>query len=126
MFTITAAAPDEWNAAFERALALTPEADRLARVVHCANLLENGVLDPRGLWVAREDGAILGAQMCVPLAGSACLFWLPASRGDVADALVQAGIDWCRGWQCKIAQALANDAELILAEPLLRGGFRPI
>jgi mycothiol synthase len=126
MFTIATAAPDEWTAALERALAQTPEAARPARIAHCRDLLANGVLDPRGLWVARADGAIIAAQVCVALPGSACLFWLPASKGNVADALVRAVLDWCRGWHCKIAQALASDAELLLAEPLLRHGFRQV
>ncbi len=125
MLTITPADPKDWTAALEQALARTPEADRPAHVAHCRELLANGVLDPHGLWVAREDGVIVAAQMCVPLAGSACLFWLPAC-GDGADALVQAGLDWCRGWNCKLAQALAAEAELVFAEPLLRRGFRPI
>ena len=96
MLTIAPAAPDDWTAALERVLVQTPEVDRPARIVHCRELLVNGVLDPRGLWVAREDGAIIAAQVCVPLPGSACLFWLPAARGDAAAALVQAGLDWCR------------------------------
>lgn len=126
MLTIAPAAPEDWTAALERALAQTPEAGRAARVAHCRELLAHGVLDPRGVLVAREHAAIVAAQVCVPLAGSACLFWLPASRDDVAEALVQAGLDWCRGWHCKLAQALANDAEMCVVDPLLRGGFRPI
>ena len=126
MLTITPAAPEDWTAALDRAFAQTSEAERPARVAHCRNLLANGVLDPRGVWVARSDGAIVATQVCVPLAGSACLFWLPASRGDTANALVQAALDWCRGWHCKLAQALANDAEMVWVDPLLRGGFRPV
>jgi ribosomal protein S18 acetylase RimI-like enzyme len=126
MLTIAPAPPEDWTAALERAFAQTPEADRPARVAQCHALLANGVLDPRGVWAARTDGAIIAAQVCVPLAGAACLFWLPASRGEAADALVRAGLDWCRGWHCKLAQALANDAEMLWTEPLLRSGFRPI
>jgi mycothiol synthase len=118
--------PDDWTAALEQALARVPRAQRRARVRHCLQLLETGVLDPRGVWIARRGNAIVGVQVCAPLAGSACLFWLPAADDDCADSLVQAGLDWSRSIGCKLAQALANPAELPFSEPLVRCGFRPI
>jgi mycothiol synthase len=126
MFTIATATPDEQAATFERALAHLPDADRPGRVEYCLNLLETGIFDPRGLWIARVGSDVAAAQVCVPLAGAACLFWLPAERGAAAEAVAQAGIDWCRSWGCKLAQALARDDELLRAEPLVRRGFRAV
>src|SRR5262249_50436397 len=123
MYVITPAEPHEWAAAIALAVAPTPDAERVA---HCVPLIQKGVLDPPGLFVARANDAIIAAQVCVPLAGSACLFWLPATTGRIAEGLVQAGLDWCRSWGCKIAQAQANDSEMPRAAPLLQRGFRPI
>jgi ribosomal protein S18 acetylase RimI-like enzyme len=118
--------PRDWTEALRQALASVPEPQRSARVEHCRQLLERGVLDPRGVWVAHQSDEIIGVQVCVPLAGSACLFWLPARSDSYTDALVQAGLNWCRSIGCRFAQALAPPEDLPLAEPLLRCGFRPI
>ena len=118
--------PGDWTAALKLALARVSEAQRDARVRHCLQLLEAGVLDPRGVWIAREGDEILGVQICAPLAGSACLFWLPASDDDSTDSLVQAGLDWARSIGCKLAQAMARPDELPFTQPLVRCGFRPI
>lgn len=126
MLTIGHAACEEWTAALERALAHVPAGDRSARVEQCRHLLASGVLEPQGVFVARSEGAIAAAQICVPLAGAACLFWLPAADNPGADASVHAAVAWCRGWQCKIAQALAADTELERIGPLVRNGFRLI
>ncbi|HZZ80278.1 MAG TPA: GNAT family N-acetyltransferase [Gemmataceae bacterium] len=125
MLPITTAKPDEWVAAFEHALALVPEIDRAARVAQCVSLLQSGVFDPQGIFVTREGGRVR-AQVCVPLAGAACLFWLPTTSGPVAEALVQAGLDWCRTRGCKIAQAQAGANEMGRADALIRRGFRAI
>jgi ribosomal protein S18 acetylase RimI-like enzyme len=118
--------PGDWIAVLQHALARVPEAQRDARVRHCLQLLETGVLDSRGVWIARRGGEIVGVQICAPLAGSACLFWLPAADDDCTDSLVQAGLDWARSIGCKLAQALAYPDELHFTEPLVRCGFRPI
>jgi ribosomal protein S18 acetylase RimI-like enzyme len=118
--------PDDWTIALEVALTRVPPEQRPARVQHCLQLLSKGVLDPRGIWVARREKEILGIQVCVPLAGSACLFWLPTADDAVADRLVQAGLDWGRSIGCKIAQAMASPNDLALTKPLLRHGFRAV
>lgn len=117
--------PDAWTAAFEHALQRVPLAQRPARVQHCLELLENGILHPRGIFVAREADAIRGVQVCVPLAGSTCLFWLPAADQDCAEPLVQAGLAWASSIGCKLAQAAVAPEERALAEPLVRCGFVP-
>jgi ribosomal protein S18 acetylase RimI-like enzyme len=122
---IQALRPGDWIPALQLALARVPEAERPSRVHHCQQLLQNGVLDPEGIWVARSAKQIVGVQVCVPLPGAASLFWLPAGDDASVDLVVQAGLRWARKIGCKIAQAIANPAELIGAEPLIRNGFRP-
>jgi mycothiol synthase len=118
--------PDDWTAALDKALVRVPLSERPARVRHCLHLLKTGVLDPRGVWVARIGNDIVGVQVCAPLPGAACLFWLPAADDASADRLVQAGLDWARSIGCKLAQAMANPNERPFTEPLLRCGFRSI
>jgi mycothiol synthase len=118
--------PDDRTAALQQALARVPAAQRDARVRHCLQLLEIGVLDPRGVWIARRGDRIVGVQVCAPLAGSTCLFWLPAGDDDCIDSLVQTGLDWALSIGCKLAQALAHPDELHFTKPLVRCGFRPI
>jgi mycothiol synthase len=124
MTTIASVPPGEWSDVLELALARTPPEHRPARVRHCVQLLQTGVLDPDGIWSTRRGGAIVGVQVCVPVAGASCLFWLPMGEG--ADALVAAGLRWCRVKRCKLAQALVGAADLPLAEPLNRQGFRHV
>jgi ribosomal protein S18 acetylase RimI-like enzyme len=116
--------PEDWSAAMLLALARVPEAERGERAQQCVNLLAAGRLDPRGVWVARDRGKPVGVQVCVPMAGSTCLFWLPTAADDIAARLVQAGLDGCRSLGCKVAQALAHVDEIAHAGPLLRCGFR--
>src|SRR5688500_16536820 len=99
---------DDWIAAMQHALARLPEEVRPARVEHCAQLLANGVLNA---WVARERDKIVAVQVCAPLGGAACLFWLPSSADACADRLVEAALEDCRTQGCKLAQALAKSAE---------------
>src|SRR5262249_21380371 len=69
---------------------------------------------------------VAAAQVCVPLAGAACLFWVPSSGEPFADALVSAALAWSRQRGCKVAQALAHPDDRVLTEPLCRQGFLPI
>lgn len=115
---------DDWTASLEQALMRVPELQRPARVQHCLQLLENGVLNPRGVLVARRGDAIVGVQICAPLAGASCLFWLPAADDDCVDALVQAGLAWSASIGCKLAQAVASPDDLPFAQPLVRHGFQ--
>src|SRR5947209_7374913 len=93
----------DWEAAMTVALDPVPDDSRAAHVAHCVNMLANGTLDPTAIRIARaEDGAILAAQVCVPLAGASCLFWLPAGPDDCAGALVRACLQMCRERGIKI------------------------
>jgi GNAT superfamily N-acetyltransferase len=117
----------DWEAALELALARLDADRRAAQVAQGLRLLAGGTIDPGAVRVARANGgAIIGVQVCVPLAGASCLFWLPSATDDVADALVQACLQECQTRGVKIAQAFIAPAELALAGPLLRQGFRHI
>ena len=127
MIKIEPVQPTDWVAALEHVLVCVPPQERAERLQHCVHLLEEGTLDPRGVWIARDlAGAIIGVQVCVPIAGKTCLFWMPAAAGETADALVRAGVAWCRSIGCKMAQAFVAPEELAAAEPLVRQGFRRI
>ena len=108
----------------ELALARTPDVERPARVRHCVSLLASGVLDPRGVWIARRNQDIVGVQVCVPLAGAACLFWLPRRMRRMPRRSCKRRLCWCRSIGCKIAQCLVVPDEYPLVQPLLRQGFR--
>jgi ribosomal protein S18 acetylase RimI-like enzyme len=118
--------PGESTAVLERALERLPDSERAARVQQCLQLLDDGMLNPHGIWVARDGTDIAGVQVCVPLAGAACLFWLPTGDPACADALVQAGIAWAGSIGCKIAQVMVAPVDRAFIDPLLRHGFRRI
>lgn len=100
-----------------------PAAQRIERIGHGLQMLQLGAIDPRGVFIARQAGGIVAVQVCVALGGASTLFWLPTTEDGVADALVQAGLDWARSNGCKIAQALAGRGDEPLMGPLIRRGF---
>ena len=117
----------DWTAAMSLALARVPPEDRPGRVASALTLLANGTLDASAIQVARDDeGTIAGVQICVPLAGASCLFWLPTAPDEIASALVEASLAMCRTRGIKIAQVFADADELPLTAPLLRQGFRHV
>lgn len=126
MFEIENAPHDDWTVVFGSLVAHLPEADRTARIMHFLDLINRGILDPNGIFVARSEGEIVGTQVCVPLPGAACLFWLPPRNSPAANALIAAGLAWCRTRGCKIAQALARPEERSAAAPFEWAGFRHI
>src|ERR1700692_3532051 len=86
---------DDWPAVLQQTLRRLPESQPLARILRrCLPMLTAGLLDARGIWVARAGINILNVQVCAPLAGAACLFWLPSGDDEWSDRLVQAGLDW--------------------------------
>ena len=77
MKPIESLSPEDWPTALECALGHVPADERHARIDECLHMLANGVLDPRSILVARENGKIVAGQVFVLLRGSACALWLP-------------------------------------------------
>jgi ribosomal protein S18 acetylase RimI-like enzyme len=120
------ARPDDLPAAFSLVFRHLGDEDRLPRVRHALALVENGELDPRGVFVVRDAGGLVGALVCSLVPGAGALIWPPgaaAGRADVEDALVRRGCDWLRGRGARLAQCLLPLAEEPLTGPLLRNGF---
>jgi ribosomal protein S18 acetylase RimI-like enzyme len=105
-----------------------PTDDQDARVANALGLVRAGELDAAGVMVARADDELLGAMICMPVAGASGLVWPPrvipgAARGHIEDELVRFTTAWLRGRGAKLAQALLLPTESALAEPLERNGF---
>lgn len=126
MISIEPLRADNWPALLYSAQAYLPDDKRMECIRQALSLLTTGVLDPRGVFVARANDQIIGVQVCVPLAGKSCLFWPPAAPAELADTLVQAGLAWSRSLGCKLAQAFPGAAESLDVAPLERNGFRRI
>jgi mycothiol synthase len=117
----------DWPSVLPHFLSPPPENAVLESMLRrCLSLLMTARIDPHGVWIARAGERVVGMQVCVPLAGAACLFWLPAGAAEIADQLAAAGVNWARSTGCKIAQATVAIGQHAVAVPLLRCGFRPI
>jgi ribosomal protein S18 acetylase RimI-like enzyme len=122
------ALPEEVVEALRLVFQHLPEPDRVARVGNTLTLICQNELDPRGILVARRRSQLLGAVVCLPLAGAGGLVWPPQVRAEVADpelavSLVRSACAWLREQGAKIAQAILRPEERFLAEPMLRTGF---
>jgi ribosomal protein S18 acetylase RimI-like enzyme len=106
-------------------------AEREARISNALRFLRQGELDPAGIIVVRGDTGLLGAMVCVPVAGASALVWPPQAvpgsrRRQVEDLLLSYAVAWLRRRGAKLAQALLSTSEIGLAEPLERNGFAHI
>jgi RimJ/RimL family protein N-acetyltransferase len=120
------ARPDDLPAAFSLIFGHLRDDERGARVAHALALVEQGLLDARGVFVVPGAGALV----CTLVPGAGALVWPPATVGaarpDVEDALVRRAGDWLRGQGACLAQCLLPPAEEGLAAPLVRNGFARI
>jgi mycothiol synthase len=128
-WTIAAAAPQEWRAAFELALERVPEAERAARVLNALTLLAAGELEADGVLVARTARGLVGVQVAVPLRGAGGLVWLPRvaaafAETALAEQLTRQALAWLRRRGARFAQALVDPQADAAA--LVRSGFRRI
>ncbi len=133
-----------WMATASPEIVPCPEADRaeaLARFYQkaapprraalVAGLLADearGALDLGGLWIARQQGRIVGALLTTALAGRAGAIWPPEvipgrSRAEVADALIRAGLEAFRGRGVGVVQALLEVSAARASGDLARGGI---
>lgn len=127
--TITPAKASEWPAAFQLLFRHLGSAERDTRIANGLRLAATGELTPDGIVVVHGAAGLVGAVVCVPLAGAGGLVWPPGvveqpGRAEIEDQLVQVGLSWLRGRGIKVAQALLAPAEASRAESLQRNGFR--
>jgi ribosomal protein S18 acetylase RimI-like enzyme len=125
------ARPQELEAALRLIFRHTEGAEREHRVANAVDMVHQGELEAAGVVVARDRRGLRGALVCLPLAGASGLVWPPQvlagpDRVEVEDQLVRHAAAWLRQRGAKLAQALLFPAEVSLAAPLERNGFRPI
>ena len=122
------ARPEEWARAFQRIFQNLPKEDRQARVENALRLLRQGELEPAGVIVVADRQMLLGALVCLPVAGASGLIWPPqaasgSTQQDIEDQLLSYAIRWLRGRGAKLGQTLLAEEETSLAIPLERHGF---
>lgn len=130
-FVVTAVPSEELAAAFQLVFRHVAAEDREARVANAARMVESGELDRNGVLVATQGRQLLGVIVCLPVPGASGLVWPPQARpgpqqAAVEDELVQHAASWLRSRGSKLAQSLLNPADVHLAGPLQRNGFRHI
>jgi mycothiol synthase len=130
-FTVASAQPDELAPAFELVFQHHPAADRQKRVAHALQLIQQQDLIPEGVWIARRGMDLIGAFVCLPLAGASALIWPPqvlavGNAREAEDLLIRRACEWLRNKGVKLAQALLTAEECPLALPLERNGFTHI
>jgi ribosomal protein S18 acetylase RimI-like enzyme len=120
------AQPHEYAAAFDLLLRHVGRPERDERVRRAVELMRQGNIDPRGLFILRGLSDLLGAMLCEPVAGAAGILWPPIAvdhRCDVEDALILHSVTWMRRQGARIGQCLMPPDDAYLARPLLRHDF---
>ncbi|HLJ91732.1 MAG TPA: GNAT family N-acetyltransferase [Gemmataceae bacterium] len=125
------ARPDEWTQAFQLIFQHLRMEERQARVRNALRLLRQGELDPAGVTVLPSDHGLVGAMVCLPVAGASGLLWPPqacpgTAQQRIEDALLTSAIVWLRQRGAKLGQTLLAKDETHLASPLERHGFEHI
>jgi ribosomal protein S18 acetylase RimI-like enzyme len=123
------ARPEEREAAFR--LIFQDAEDRETRVANALHLVELGELKEAGILVTRGSHGLIGALVCLPIAGAGALVWPPRvlpghEQAAIEDSLVRQARTWLRQRGAKLAQALLVRDDVHLAGPLERNGFRHI
>lgn len=119
---------DELPAAFRLLFQNAAPDDRETRIANALGLVRRGELDTQGLFVLRGAGRLLGAVLCLRLPGRSALVWPPQCIPDkhrtaFEDALLLCAVEWLRGRNVQVAQALLSPAEAERAAALPRNGF---
>jgi mycothiol synthase len=123
------ARPEEWARAFQLIFQHVPKEDRQGLVRNALRLLRQGELDPTGIIVAPgSTSSLLGAMVCLPVAGASALVWPPQAaedsvRQEVEDQLLSYALAWLRQRGAKLGQTLLGQGESHLAVSLERHGF---
>jgi mycothiol synthase len=114
----------ELREAFELVCAASTEPSSAERVAHLHDLVAAGEIDPRGIFVARRDGAIISVFVCLAMPGASGLVWPPCGDASTFESLVAAGLAWLTSRGTKLVQAIVAAADEASLEPLQRVGFR--
>jgi mycothiol synthase len=122
------ARPEEWVQAFQLVFQHLPREDRQARVQNALRLMRRGELAPAGVIVVAGERELLGAIVCLPVAGASGLVWPPqacsgSAQREIEDQLLTYAIGWLRQGGAKLGQTLLAEDESHLAAPLERHGF---
>jgi mycothiol synthase len=130
-FVVRPAREDEWPAAFRFIFQAVAEEERPARVAHGLDMVRLGELQREGIWVAVEANQVVGAVICLRIPGASALVWPPQAKSGTASAHVEDSLmteccSWLRSQKVRIAQCLLEQKDELLAEPLLRYGFRKV
>jgi ribosomal protein S18 acetylase RimI-like enzyme len=131
-FVLTAepARPDDRPEAFRLLFQMVHDEAREHRVSLALAMIEQGEVDPSGLFVVRAGEVLRGAMLSLRMPGASGVVWLPRTRDAndalCAGALIEAAVDWLRAGGVKVAQCLPRPAEAGDAALLERHGFRHI
>jgi ribosomal protein S18 acetylase RimI-like enzyme len=127
--TIAPAQPQERAPAFRLIFQHVEDHDeRELRVANALNLVARGELDPAGVIVARGGCRVVGALVCLPVAGASGLVWPPQVEAGpeewaLEDELIQYALAWLRQRGAKLIQTLLAPDDAHLGVPLERNGF---
>lgn len=107
-----------------------PQRERQRRVIHALELLREGELDARGVFVVPGDRGPAGVFVCQPVAGAGGLVWPPVvaceEGEELEDSLIERGCSWLRQRGVRLAQCLLAPEERGLEKALLRNGFAAV
>jgi ribosomal protein S18 acetylase RimI-like enzyme len=90
--------------------------------------MRQGELDPAGVIVVAASETLLGAMVCLPVAGATALVWPPqvvtsGAQREIEDRLMTHAIAWLRQRGAKLGQTLLAPEESQLAAALKRHDF---
>jgi len=131
MSNVTNPRLDELPQVFRLLFSRRTPSEQESRLHDALTMVDEGHIDPEGIFIARTQHNIRGAVVALPLPGAGAIFWTPVvkdgcDRAQVEDRLMQSALDWLRRGSTKVAHALLYLDESSLAAPLLRNGFRQI
>jgi ribosomal protein S18 acetylase RimI-like enzyme len=127
-YQVRPARPEELPQAFRIIFQHVPKEDRQGRVRNALRLMRRGELDPAGVIVIVASECLLGAMVCLPVAGATALVWPPqagtcGAHQHIEDQLMTYAIAWLRQRGAKLGQTLLAHEESQLAASLKRHGF---
>ncbi len=124
--SIMPASPAEHIAALQLLFQHFPPQESLARIATALPLVQNAPRHHLKLLVAHGDQGLVGAMLMQALPGGTGIVWPPQvapASTEIEDELIRSALAWLREQGSRLAQALLETDEVVLAEPLCRHGF---